>query len=628
MSLRAPLLATLLLAVLGGAPGWAQTEDQPPGTKPPQPMPRAGTLQLPKIEKPQDPSRVKGTFVLNGQPMSITDGDFYETYLVLKPHDEQPNRPLAANAVLNHHLLYLEAKALGFAPSQEEINQLNPAKRNPAMAASFRQRWELQGITEAQYEEYLRQKQAVTRMKDFFASASVVTSDHIFDTWKRDHLLHVIGYIPFSADEVEAELRKRTPTEEQLKTFWQTSPVAQNQFRIPTSVSGDLVIFDPASLNADEVARLRQDRPISREEALKRFNQDRERFIAMVPTDKRPLLHPIKKPDIFDIVTPFELVRERVEEEILLGDRISAAFEAVQGLENPPSEQIAEIAKSHGLRHEHVTQLTRENSASQFSDLGQALFTNMFNTSIGKMSEEVHYEGAYKYFWHISDKTVAAVPPFEAVKGKLSDIYYQETSFKQAWEAARKVAKKVEERVSLVVAKEEQEIDANAQQRANADIAQRGTTDSREKANIQNQHRMTAQNEKRMLRSRRAPQYFDEIVQEMGLETKRYGPFNFKFQHTDRSNLPKEEAMAAFFRSNFSIKSLEPGAVTLAPLSDTETRTHFLVKLLERTEPTFEHMDMIDYHRLKVIQERQSTFQTNYQWNPFEVIKRLQWKAK
>lgn len=594
----------------------------------PAPARRPGAVQVPRIEAPANPARVKGTFTVGTGERTLTDGDFYQAYLLLRPHEERPDRPLAENTVLVHILLAAEAEALGFAPADEEMDAMNPLKTNPAMAENLLRRWELQGIDEAKYLAYIRQTTAIARMKDAFASMAVVNSEAIYENWKKDNLLHRIAYVEFAAADEERQLRAKTPTDEDLRRFWESSPVAQNLYRIPTSVTVDMVVFDPASLDKDELAQLRRARPISDKEALAYFNKDAKRFTAMVPSEKRHLLHPSQKLPLDQIVTPFELVRDRVEEEILLGDRISRAFEQVKAADQITGDLMKKAAQQHGLRFHRAEAMTREECATKLEQFGPNLFNQIFNTEPGALCGSIVFEGPLKFFWRLDEKNVSTLPAFEAVRDKLIETYIRETAYSNAWEAAKGFIARMEERLAAEVKPEEDEIDRKAALKAAEDAARAGAREPRELANYQNQHRALADNEKRMLRASRAPKYFDSLVASEGLALKEFGPFTFRFEGIDRQTLASDDQLRSFFESSFQIKSLEPGSVTLAPLSDATTRAHYIVKVVDREEPPFEMMPVADYHRLKINLERQAIFQSNYEWSPFETMTRLQWKAR
>ncbi|HMS15776.1 MAG TPA: hypothetical protein PKA37_02975 [Planctomycetota bacterium] len=623
MTLR--LLAVSCASLLLLSSLHAQTEDRP--GPPPPPVTRT-PVQLPTLSPPKDPARVKGTFQVAGKEHTVTDGAFYDTYLLMKPHEEKPERPLAENTVLVHHLLSAEAEALGFAPLPEELEALNPIKMNPSMAEQLRQRWNLQGITEEKYLAYLKNTVAMNRMKDFFTSLVSVTSDSIYDMWKKDNLLNRIAYVEFTAAAEEAKLRASTPTTEELRKFWESSPVAQNLYRIPTSVTLDMVVFDPRALDQEELARLRLARPVTDAEALEKFRGDVQRYTAMVPTEKRHLLHPTTKPAIGEIVTPYSLVKDRVIEEILLGDTISKAYAEVKALPRVTREAMKQSAEKHGLKYLRAEAMSREECLEKLSDFGQQLFNQVFNGETGMLCSDIHYEGALKYFWRLEEKNVSTLPAFEAVRPRLTETYITETAYARAWEAAKEFVSRIDAKVSLDLKDKEAEIDRAAAQKAQDEAARAGAKDAREIANYQNQHRALAENEKRMLRSARAPEYFDQMVKAEGLELKEFGPFTFRFEGGDRSNMSQQDLLRTFFESSFQIKSLEPGSVSLSPMSDAASRTHFLVKVIDRVEPTFDAMSPVDYHRIKVNSERQAIFQSNYDWPPFEVMNRLKWKAR
>ena len=78
----------------------------------PRPTPNAPPVRRgpDPIQKPAEPDKVRGTYELAGEKRSLTEGAFYDTYLVLKPHEDKPQRPLQEQQVLEHTLLFAEAQ--------------------------------------------------------------------------------------------------------------------------------------------------------------------------------------------------------------------------------------------------------------------------------------------------------------------------------------------------------------------------------------------------------------------------------------------------------------------------------------------------------------------------------------
>lgn len=610
-------LALLLLAT----PVLAQNADRPDGGTP---MPGR---RFQPIQEPEDPAKVRGTYDLGGETRNLTEGEFYETYKILKPHDEKPQRPLQPQQVLEHVLLFAEARHMGFALSPEEQDLINPLKTNQAFAGAIQQRLTAWGITEAQYIRYLAEKRAIQRLKDWYANSVRVRSSEVYDLWKRDNFLYRLSYLEFSAEGLEADLRKTPPTTEQLQEFYKTNPQIQSDMRIPTSVTADLVIFDPSTVSADELKRLQGEKKITRDDALAYFVKNRDRLVKQIRSEDRPKLYPppgeAPKP-VEELVTPFMLLREQIERELVLGNRINTAFEEAENAKT--SADLKAIAEKHGLTHVRLDKASRQEVLTEHSALGPALFTDLFNAAPGGYSTNVQFNGPLQFFWKLEDKAVSSLPPFEDVKDKLVAPWYEFTAYQAAQEKAQEFLQKLEAAVKEESKEQEAAIDAKNAAQAEKEIKQHNFTGQRATAERQ-KWRNFAENEKRTLRSTLTPKHFDALVEAEGLKLKEHGPFSFAFGRHDRSKVTdKEENRRLYLESNFQIKAL--GLDHVSPiLSDIVTRTHFIVKVTARDEPPFDRMSPVDYHQRRMAAERQSTFTTNYMWTGFQAQRRLNWKG-
>ena len=624
-------LTALVLAVLVCSTPLAAQVDRPAGSQP-QGAPRGAPNAQParrfqQIQKPADPDKVRGTFELGGKTHDLTEGSFYETYEILKPHDEKPQRPLQEQQVLEHILLFAEAAHMGFGLSDEEKDLINPLKTNKAFSGAIKQRLEAWKITEEQYVRYLAEKQTIQRLKDWYANSVRVRSSEVYDLWKRDNFLYRLAYLEFPAKAYEGELRQNKPTDAELETFYKTNPQVQNDMRVPTSVTADLLIFDPSTISAEELKALQGERVISRDESLAYFVKNRNRLVRQIRSEDRPKLYPpageAPKP-VEELVTPFMLLQEQIARELVLGNRIWSAYQGAE--EATKTEDFVALAKKHGLRHIRLDKASRQQVLNDHADLGPALFTDLFNAQAGSICSTIQFNGPTQYFWRLEDKAVSSLPAFAEVKEELHDAWYTFTAYQRAQEAATALLGKIEDAVKVESAEKEKEIDLKYASDAEKAIKANNYTGQRADAERQ-KARNFAENDKRTLRSQLMPKHFEATVKGAGETLKELGPFSFTFGRHDRSKIKDVELnKKTYLETSFQIKAL--GLDNVSPiLSDVVTRTHFIVKVVAKDEPPFERMSPVDYHQRRMAAERQSTFTTNYMWTGFQAQRRLNWKA-
>jgi hypothetical protein len=577
------------------------------------------------IAPPADPQQIRGTYELGGETRQLTEGEFYDTYLYLKPL-ESPQAPLLPPKVLEHILLFAEAEYLGFGLNSEEAALINPLKTRPEFESMLRDRLKGWNVTEEQYVRLQAENSAIQRMKDWYASSLRVRSEEAFDLWKRDNFRYIINYVEFSGEDAVQALG--TPDEADLREFWARYPQIQNKYMTPTSVTADVVVFDPASVSSEEIARIKGSRMISREDALQYFVTNRDRLVKQIPSEERPKLYPPphQKVPIEDLVTPFALLRDQIEREIIIGDRIAQAYEAAAGVDSAAG--IEDVARKFGLSYRRLAAASRENVLSQHGDLSGNLFVEMFNATPNSLSAGIQFNGPLQYFWRLESKSVSSLPPFEEVKDRLSADWREIKSYEKAQSRIKEILDAMDEAVQAETGEREAEIDKKSVLEAEEEIKRQGITDTRRMDAERQKFRSIAENEKRLLRAEVAPKYFDKVVAESGLEVKTLGPFAFTFGHRDRSEIEDpEENKQAFLQSSFQIRSLNPGQVSPI-LSDVVTHTNFLAKVVSKEEPRFEEMPPEQYYQRKMGVERQGMYAMNAMWTSFQVQQRLGWKAQ
>lgn len=617
-----PFLYLMVVALPGQNP-------IPAAPFPPQtPQPGATPPGFQALQKPADPSKVRGTYEIDGRTVEVTEGQFWAAFELLKPHEEKPQLPLQAQRVLEHILLLGEAEAMGFRLSPEEADLINPAKTNPTFAPHLRERWKSQGITEEAFLEYQAQSRAIQRLKDWHANASRVRSSAIFDLWKRDNHLYRIAYLEFQAAPYEAELRRTPPDEAALKTFWSTNAAVQEKHRSSTCVTADVVIFDPREVSAAELEQKRGTRKITRDEKLAYFNRNRDRMMAQIPSDQRPKLYPPpgQKAAVKDIVSPFEILQDQIEREMILGDGIGTAFEAARSAQDGAA--VKGIAKAHGLKHVRLERSDRRVLLQDHPHLGHQLFTDLFNAAPGSLSPQITHQGALQFFWRLEDKAVSSLPAFEEVRNLIIEDWYKAESYNRAMAAAKSFLDGIDAEVAKESKEKEAQIDKETLLQADEEIKGKNITDPQQQDAIRQKMGGMGEARKRKLRADLAPKYFDSAVAAAKLAVREIPPFSFLAQQIDRSAIsdPKEQ-VEAFLKTSYQIRAMEANQISPI-LSDTVTNSHFVVRLAAKEEPTFAMMPTVEYQQRRLAIERQAMYTSNYQWTLFQVQKRRNWKEK
>lgn len=612
----ATLAFALLLCVSLPAQGGQEDPRKPnPGSRP------APT----RITEPADPSAIRGSYTLDGQTVQVTEGDFWATYQLLKPHRETAERPLVPDQVLEHLLLFAEADAMGLAPTDAEMAMLNPAKANPTFADQMRQRWKAMGITEEQFEAYTKQDKAVARLKDWFANTVRVTSQEVFDMWKRDNFLYRVSYVAWPSDGYAEELRANPPSDADLEAFWKSSPATQQRHRRPTQISAMVLVHDPASVSEAEIDRRRAARKISRADALAFYRSNQERLDAQIPSEQRPQLYPPpgQKVPVAELVTPFSLLREQIEREMLLSEGVTTAF--TDALAKADKASWETIAKENGLVLRTIDRASTEQLGRDQGDLGPQTTQQLLNATAGVNSETVRYFGTRQFVWVVTDRVDASLPELSEVRDAVLEDWIIENARKKALDAANAFMKTIEDEVDVAAKEEFAKIDTQAATNAQQNISSTGVQDERMQENIRTRYRRLAEQQKRALRLDYRPRFFSPAVEKSGMALETAGPFAFDNVQLDRRAIQGlAEQRKAFFSTAYELRGLQEGQVSRV-LTDSVTDTHYVIKIESKEEPDFASMPDVEFFQKRMAVERQSTFNTNYQWTGFKARERLNW---
>lgn len=602
----------------------AVRDEGEPAVRPPAP----GGAQDKTITEPEDPSELKGTFQVNGRTVEVTEGRFYRTYLLLKVNQPRPNAGARMEQLVLEHLMLVElAREMGCMPTEAELDLIDPLKRSsdPSLKKALMERYEKAGLTPEDVRRYAAEATAVQRFKNLHANSVRVLSQDAYDAWKRTHHLFRIGYVEFCASDYEAALRKDPPDDSTLKRFFEDNTQVRNKLRRPTSLTADVLRFDPSKLPEEELARLRADE-VPYETALSYFRDNQDRLMSQVPSDRRHELHPPEGTPLEDIVTPFEVLRPQIELEILLRPRIQETFEEAR--EAMPDWDAEAAAKRHGLEHIHLQDVTQQDVAEALPGLGTRLYNQMWNTQIGSCSPGVQYSDGTFYFWCLRDKQISRLPTFkEAMEKGLLQEYYTWHSYALAEKEAKAFMKRIDAAISSRTSEKEKAIDEEYEKKAEQEIERRGYTEQQQKDATRARYKALAANEKRELRNRYRGKAFQKALEESGVEMKELGPFERRTGYVARQEIEDpERRKRIFLKSYYALQQMQPGDVHDKLLSDTASRCHFVLKLLDKVGPPFEEMSAEEFYQHRTRLRRQQGFSGGFNWSYQKLRKDLNWK--
>lgn len=577
------------------------------------------------ITAPADPARIRATFTMNGKEVQVTEQQFYDTYLLLKPHEERKDQPLQPARIIEHLLMFAEAEACGLAPTAEEIALTSPLRPGAMFADSMRERLKSMNLTEAQYHDYLRQSRAVQRLKDWATNDVRVRSSAAFEQWKAENHLYRISFVEFPAAAREAALLSKGASAEELRKFWTENVNAQNRHRLPTTVSAELLQFDPAQLTPAQQQAVREHGEITRAQAFEHFRKHRDRLLQQIPSDQRPKLYPPpgQLPKIEEIVTPFDVLIPVIQRELVLGDPLGSAFEKAKT--QGAAADLAAIARETGVTYMKLEKKDNMALAQLMPGVGHQLFSDLFSAPPGQSSNAIGWSGTTQYFWRAIDKSVSSLPSFEEVADKLVKDWAHETAVLAAQKECLDFIAALEKSVGAETAAEEARFDEESRAAAAQEIAGLSAENREQTEMIRQKHTIFAENKKRALRSSKMAEHFERLATERGLNPAELPPFAFEMMGVDRSSMTDPaELRSSFLRSSYQIRGLEPGQVSPI-LTDVVVGSHFVAKLVSREEPPFENMPASDFGQRSSGLERQEVYSALYRWSAQQLMQRHGW---
>ena len=619
------ILGFLVLALTLPLAAQNESDSAQPPTQPATLAPQVPSNGLKPIQAPATPERVKATFNMGGKDIQVTEKQFYDTYLLLKPHEERKDQSIQPQRIIEQILMFAEADALGLTPTAEELAEISPLRPGALFADSMRERFKSMGITETDYHEYLRQSRAIERLKAVTTNDIRVRSPQAYELWKGENHLFRISCVEFPASAIEKELLAKGASEEELRKFWAENGNAQNKYRRPTTVTADLLLFDPAQLNPEQVAALASGRKVTREESLAHFKKHKDRLMQQIPSEERPKLYPApgQLPTLEKIVTPFELLVPVIERELILGDPLGAAFEEAKSA--GAAADMKTLAAKNGLKHARIEKADNAALALQFPAGGHQLFADLFNAPPGQLAASIAWQEGKQYFWRSVDRAVSSLPSFEEVRTELVKDWAHETAVVDAQKRCTAFEEALRQSVAAELAPEEARLDLDAVEAATREVAALPPEQKQQADMVRQKHTIFSENKKRSLRAGLMARNFESAAGKAGLKVSEIQPFAFEMIHIDRSSLTDpEELRQTFLKSSFQIRGMEAGQISPI-LSDVVLGSHFLVKLIAREEPSFESMPATEFGQRMSGLERQEVYSALYRWSAQQLMQRHGW---
>jgi hypothetical protein len=220
----------------------------------------------------------------------------------------------------------------------------------------------------------------------------------------------------------------------------------------------------------------------------------------------------------------------------------------------------------------------------------------------------VRVEPQIQFFYKVLAKEGATLPEYATVKDKLLEPYVESTSLKQAQADATAFRAAIDQRVDAEIRAEEDKLLKEADAAAEAEVKAKNLTDAKAIETVKAQHRASAMVKVRQKKDSLAPKHFDAVVKEKGITLVDTGPFDLGAPPKREPSSNEEQMKRKFLMANPTLRNMDAGQITQV-MTDANSRTHFIVRLTEKSEPDYSKMSDGDLLAIKAQTERARAYQ-------------------
>ncbi len=559
------------------------------------------------IRKPDDPTTVKGTWIVGGTRHEITAGEFYELHQLLQKLEGTAQRTIPEDAVWEFLLSAAEAQSFGLNVTEGELDSLLN-RDDPDLYEGVLARWEAEGISKEKGIDYVRKRQAINKLKNLLLNTDRITTQDAFDFFKKEHLLYKIGYLAFRAADHIEEVKQGDISDSAIKKYWSENRAVPQRFRSPSKVWAEFVFLDPNTFQKAKVGT--EPRKLTREEALDFFHKNKQMLMAQIPPDKQHLLHFDENTPLEKVVSPFELLRDKIDQMLMLDQVLTTARKEA----DEKGADLAAIAAKYGLGYKKVEDCDRAFALTELRPFGFNIFTALFNAEVGSLSEGILQQGQIRYFFRLNKKKDSYLPSLDEVKDQVREMFITSKATELARKEAYGLMNAMNVKAAAELAEQEKRLTAEAEAAAADRIRELGLTrpqdKNREKMLARGRMRRELEQAKRDI----LPKYLDEAMAEKGLKLQETD--YFEYQMARAADIQRAQAKTAeeFLQSNFYIRSLKPGQVAPAVIDDNISKCFYIAKLLDVKDPPFESMGPVDamQARARIAQLAQNAFSRRF----------------
>ncbi len=605
-----PALMIALFAFVLQATAWAQSAAEREQNN----ADNAKLALIKNIPVPDNPDAIAGTFELGGETVKVTAGEHYDVRVLINQMEGSARRPLSSDDAWARIILNAWADALEIQVTPDEIEK-RLQTRNPAVHEGLLKRWNAIGVSAESGEAYERSRLKIAHLKNLLFDSNRATTRAAFDQFKTRKLQYQFEYVCFQNSDFTEELKAKGVTDEDLQAFWKRDRSVAARFRLPATVSGGIVYFDPSEFTPEMVAQLGDASKVTRKRALAYFKANQKRLVGAIPPNKRHLLSLGPDTPLEKVVSPFSLVKDEIMKKLTLEHLITEAHQ--EALASGAKADLPALAKKYHLGYHKLDKLDRRGAMQELREFGIPAFSQLYGAPVGHLSRQLSVVGDLRFFFFVSGREESRLPELADVKDEIRAFYLESQAGQLARAAAKEILDEMDAKVNKLLEPERVRLAQEATDQANDEIAQMNLTKESDKrrARARAQGRMRLPLDKK--RKSLLPDIFDEIVKRRKLQLTKTPYFEFAVSREDRSTIKDVAASRLMFlTASYQVRALPKGGVTAMILEDHLTHSYILGRLLDKKDPSINTMGPVDLiqARGQVKQIAQARFPRNFRF--------------
>jgi hypothetical protein len=574
---------------------------------------------------PSQKSQTAATFeVVPGQQIKVSEEDYLRVKRDLAAFNaiymgQARGSTPSDDDTLTHIVQVEEAKAAGIVVPDDEVSALVKMRFQAANDTQYRMQIRAMGFGSAsEFEDTIRDELAVIKLQQLTSSSQRVTSEEIYDSFKKKAVRLSTEYVAYKASDRMADMNPLDYKTPDVKKWYEdhtrsaarvdaATKAFQDKYKTPEKLDFEVVWADFAEFDPTKAAEWLKDKKIEDSEARVYYDAHPDYFTveaekpkdAEKPSDDKAKEGEKKdeaKPAETPKAKPFDDVKEEIRTRLLAQALVQKALdEANQTRADKKPVLLDQLATKYGLQYQKLSGIEKpkldaadlvgsKNLASELS----AQTPSSFPTSVTANRPD------RAYFTRIIASIPARTMPFDDVEPQVRNDYMIDKAMEKAIADANELKDEIEKRAKAKTTEPE---DLAAWEKEQEEKKKNGVDLAAESKDIaiatRNAEMQKKKNEFAKQWQKETGATFDDLVKERGLQTGKLESYTV-VARTDDSVKDEKDTVKKFFRTNHLLDPLDPGMCASLIMRDEENHVAYVSKLVKKEEPAWSELTTED----------------------------------